>query len=67
MHTFIRLVAAGLVAATLAACTSQAVGPAGVPSSSDVNPITGARGGTNAGGGGGGGAGGAGGGGGAGH
>jgi hypothetical protein len=40
-----RIVAAGLVAAGLAAC-APATGPAGVPSSTNVNPQTGARGGT---------------------
>lgn len=35
-----------IVCLAVAACTA-ATGPAGVPSSTDVNPITGARGGTN--------------------
>ena len=40
-----RMIAAALMLAGLAAC-SAASGPAGVPSSTDVNPITGSRGGT---------------------
>ncbi len=49
----IRLIAAGMTVASIAACTPAEKasiaqsGPAGQPSSSDVNPITGARGGTN--------------------
>ncbi len=44
--SIVRVVAAVMTLASLAACAA-ATGPAGVPSSSDVNPITGARGGTN--------------------
>ncbi len=46
-HAILRLFCVGLVVA-VAACNSAATpsGPAGVPSSSDVNPITGSRGGS---------------------
>ena len=43
--TLVKLVATGIVLASLAACAAPS-GPAGVPSSSDVNPITGSRGGS---------------------
>lgn len=48
--TLLSLVAAGLTMLALVACTPQQrrmEGPAGQPSSTDVNPITGSRGGTN--------------------
>jgi hypothetical protein len=38
-----------LAALAVAACGLRPTGPAGQPSSTDVNPITGARGGTSAG------------------
>ncbi len=38
-----------LMALTMAACGLRPTGPAGEPSSTDVNPITGQRGGTSAG------------------
>jgi hypothetical protein len=44
-----RVLAVGLTVLSLAAC-APAVAPAGTPSPSNVNPITGARGGTNGGG-----------------
>jgi hypothetical protein len=43
-----RLIAAGLTLACLAAC-APATGPAGVPSSTNVNPVTGSRGGSGSG------------------
>ncbi|MBV8915097.1 MAG: hypothetical protein JOZ05_18910 [Acetobacteraceae bacterium] len=43
----VRLIAAGLTLACLAACGAP-TGPAGVPSSTNVNPATGARGGSGA-------------------
>lgn len=50
--TIVRLLAVALTAISVAACSaSQAPsGPAGQPSSTDVNPVTGSRGGTNGGG-----------------
>jgi hypothetical protein len=47
MSGTIRVLAAGVVLALLAAC-APATGPAGVPSSSDINPQTGSRGGSGA-------------------
>lgn len=44
--TLIRVVAAGLLLAGLAACSGANLPPAKAPTT-DVNPITGSRGGTN--------------------
>ncbi len=45
--SIIRLIAVGLTVVSVAACSNVREGPAGQPSSTDVNPITGSRGGTN--------------------
>lgn len=47
MKIVLALLAITLAAATLSAC-APAVGPAGQPSSTDVNPATGSRGGSGA-------------------
>ncbi len=48
----VRLIAVSLTALSIAACSTAAApsGPAGQPSTGDVNPVTGSRGGTNGGG-----------------
>ncbi len=46
-----RVICVALLASLAAACAPAQSGPAGTPSVTNVNPVTGARGGTNTGGG----------------
>ena len=53
-QNLVRLLLVGLTVLSVAACSNPPVAPPGGPSASNVNPVTGSRGGTNGGGSGGG-------------